>query len=199
VGRGALATQVPAKEPTSQKARRLIDEPASLSSIERLLDEVGRRLRKPKEIDLLEAFDPSCVIFIETPTDRDEVLAKLALLVRQQGWVESAEEFLELVRDRERSVSTGIGLGVAIPHAKLPPLAKFFVAVAILRGEGVAWNAIDDQPVRLVFLIGGPEQRTMDHLKLLSQVTSAVRKEPVRSAMLQADGPQKILEILKEL
>lgn len=194
-----MATQVPAKEPTERKARSFVEEPISLSSIERLLDEVGRRLRKPKEIDLLDAFDPSCVIFIDAPTHRDEVLARLAFLVRQQGWVESAEEFLDLVRDRESSVSTGIGLGVAIPHAKLPPSAKFFVAVAILRGEGVAWNAIDDQPVRLVFLIGGPEQRTMDHLKLLSQVTSAVRKEPVRSAMLQADGPQKILEILKEL
>ncbi len=194
-----MVTQVPAKQPASQKGRSLIEGPASLSSLEKLLDEVGRRLKKPKEVELLEALDPSCVIFIEGATHRDEVLSQLALVVRQQGWVQNAEEFLEFVRDRERSVSTGIGLGVAIPHAKLPPTAKFFVAVAILRGEGVAWNAIDDQPVRLVFLIAGPEQCTMDHLKLLSQVTSAMRKEPVRSAMLQADGPQKILEILREL
>ncbi len=60
--------------------------------------------------------------------------------------------------EREKIVSTGIGMGVAIPTPKLNSVEDFFIAIAVLT-HGVEWNALDGGPVRLIFMIGGPDDK----------------------------------------
>ena len=70
---------------------------------------------------------------------------------------------------REKIVSTGIGMGVAIPHAKLPSFDRFFLAVGLQKvKDGIDWDALDGAPVRLIFMIGGPANQQTDYLKILS-------------------------------
>jgi len=69
--------------------------------------------------------------------------------------------------EREKIVSTGIGMGVAIPHAKLTSVEDFFIAIGIL-SKGVQWNALDGGPVRLIFMIGGPDDKQTAYLQILS-------------------------------
>ena len=62
---------------------------------------------------------------------------------------------------------TGIGIGVAIPHAKLEGYSDFFIAIGVQKKKGIDWNALDGSDVKLIFMIGGPENKQTEYLKIL--------------------------------
>jgi PTS system nitrogen regulatory IIA component len=121
-----------------------------------------------------------------TTNDRDEALGALVDLLVQRGRLHDGPLFYDAILKREEIVSTGIGMGVAIPHAKLDCFSEFFISVGIHQGEGIEWDALDGAPVRLIFLIGGPADAQSDYLAILSHLTAAIKDADVRSAMLQA-------------
>lgn len=86
-------------------------------------------------------------------------------------------------------------MAVAIPHAKLSSYNQFFICIAVLK-RGVDWKALDSAPVRLIFMIGGPDDRQTEYLQILSGLTSALRDEERRKKMLTADTPQAVLDLL---
>lgn len=146
-------------------------------------------------IQLADYLDEQLVIFLAA-SSKEEVLTALVDLVVQKKELPARDRFYQAIIDREKLVSTAIGLGVAIPHAKLPVYTDFFVGIAILH-KGIDWNAIDDSLVRLVFLIGGPENRQTEYLKILSSVTVAMRDEQVRRRLITATSPQIVVAILR--
>jgi len=97
---------------------------------------------------------PELVAFLDVHT-RDEALQALVDTLDAGGKLHDRQKFYDAIVERERIVSTGIGMGVAIPHAKLSPYKDFFIAIGVLQ-RGVEWKALDHAPVRLVFMIGGP-------------------------------------------
>ena len=135
--------------------------------------------------------DPQAVYFTDIE-DKHEILDKLVELSFRAGKVPDHEEFKTAIFDREKIMSTGIGLGVAVPHAKLPSIEEFFVTIGILR-QPVDWQAIDDKPVSIVFLIGGPADRQNDYLRILSKLTLYMKNEKRREALVAADSAQEIL------
>jgi PTS system nitrogen regulatory IIA component len=138
--------------------------------------------------------EPSLILFFEAES-RDSALHKLVDLAEKQGKLEDAKAFYEAIIDRERIVSTGIGMGIAIPHAKLPSYDHFFIAIGFLT-NGVEWNAIDGAPVRLIFMIGGPDDKQTEYLQLLSALTIAVKDEDRRKKILNSSTPIEIIENL---
>src|SRR5207245_628416 len=82
----------------------------------------------------------------------------------------------------ERQFPTGIGYGVAVPHGKTPALAAL-VVVAGTTPAPVPYETIDGEPVRLFFLLAGPESAAGSHVKALSRISRLVRREPVRSGL----------------
>lgn len=139
--------------------------------------------------------DEHSVFFLKADT-RDEALHSLVDQLDQQGKLRDKEAFYQLIIDREKIVSTGIGMGVAIPHAKLPDYDHFFVAVGILQ-KGVDWNALDDTPVRLVFMIGGPDDKQTEYLQILSTITMAVKDEDRRKKLLTLNSPIDIIQLFR--
>lgn len=145
---------------------------------------------------MLEALDEKLVLFLDV-TSRDEALDALVnQLDRHQRLCGGAAEFRAAILEREKIVSTGIGFGVAIPHAKLKHYPDFFVAIGIQRGAGLEWNSLDKAPVQLIFLIGGPDERQTQYLKILSALTLAIRDEQKRHALLRATSPQEVIVLL---
>lgn len=138
---------------------------------------------------------PELVVFLEAPT-RDEVLKELVDLAYRNGKLQDKEAFYQAIIEREKIVSTGIGMGVAIPHAKLPSYDDFFIAVACLK-TGVDWNALDGTLVRLIFMIGGPDDKQTEYLQLLSGLTMAIKDEERRKKVLNSGSPQEIIELFK--
>lgn len=140
--------------------------------------------------------DPKLVSFINVTT-RDEALNILVDLANQQHRVSDKTEFYDAVIDREKIVSTGIGMAVAIPHAKLASYDDFFIAIGIL-AKGVDWNTIDGSPVRIIFMIGGPDDKQTEYLQILSGITSAVKDEDRRKQIINASTPEKVTDLLRE-
>lgn len=138
------------------------------------------------------------LIFFFDVTTKDEALKMLvdrAVVVKK---LPEAERFHQAILDREKIVSTGIGMGVAIPHAKLPTYNDFFIAVAILK-TGIDWNALDGAPVRLIFLIGGPDDKQTEYLKILSSLTSVLRDEELRKQLIAATSAKEVANLFEIL
>lgn len=146
-------------------------------------------------IQLADYVDERMIVFLDAAT-KEEVIAQLVDLAISTKELPAKERFHQAILDREQLVSTAIGMGVAVPHAKLPIYSDFFVAVAILH-RGVEWNAIDDTLVRVVFLIGGPDNRQTDYLKILSSVTSIIRDERLRRQLIRSTTPSAVAAILR--
>jgi PTS system nitrogen regulatory IIA component len=131
-----------------------------------------------------------------TADDRDDALRVLVDLLDSQGKLLDKEAFYQAILERERIVSTGIGMGVAVPHAKLSGYTTFFIAIGIHQ-KGIPWDALDGYPVRLVFMIGGPDDKQTEYLQLLSRLTLAIKDEERRKKILQLNKPEDIIALFK--
>jgi mannitol/fructose-specific phosphotransferase system IIA component (Ntr-type) len=106
-----------------------------------------------------------------------------------------AEEVLGAILERERQFPTGIGYGVAVPHGKTPALQALGV-VAGTTVDPVAYETIDGEPVRIFFLLAGPESQAGAHVKAISRISRLVRREPVRARLLSARTPEEFYRVL---
>jgi len=117
------------------------------------------------------------------------VLRELVDLVVVGNGAQSGE-VLGAILERERQFPTGIGYGVAVPHGKTPALSAL-VVVAGTTPAPVPYETIDGQPVRLFFLLAGPESAAGAHVKALSRISRLVRREQVRCRLLDARTPEE--------
>lgn len=146
-------------------------------------------------IKISKYLDPKLVLFLDTDK-RDEALKIMTVALHQAGKIDDQQAFYQAIIDREKIVSTGIGMGVAIPHAKLPAFDDFFIAIGILQ-KGIEWNALDGAPVRVIFMIGGPDDKQTEYLQILSRLTFALKDEHRRKKMLTMNSSTAIIELLK--
>jgi PTS system nitrogen regulatory IIA component len=133
-----------------------------------------------------------------TASSRDDAIKKLVKLCEDEKRVSENDHFFEKIQEREKIVSTGIGMGVAVPHAKMSGFDEFFIAVGVLQ-KGVDWNALDEQPVRLVFLIGGPDDKQTEYLQILSSLTTVIKDEHLRKKLLTSNSPLAIIGLFKTI
>jgi PTS system nitrogen regulatory IIA component len=141
--------------------------------------------------------DPRLVVILNTNT-RDETLHQLVHHIYQAGKIRDEEAFYQAIIEREKIVSTGIGMGVAIPHAKLPLFDQFFIALGVLQ-KSVDWHALDGAPVRLVFMIGGPDDKQTEYLQILSSLTQIIKDEERRKKLLTLQQPSAMIELFKSI
>jgi len=128
--------------------------------------------------------------------DRDQVIRDLVETLVREKKVDNVDSLFNAIIEREKIVTTGIGMGVAIPHAKLQEYDDFFIAIGILV-DGVNWDSLDNNPVRLVFLIGGPDDKQTEYLQILSSLTLAVKDEERRKKILNAKSPDEVVKLFE--
>jgi PTS system nitrogen regulatory IIA component len=167
---------------------------AILARINHHIDDLKKFFKRGEVVAISDYLDPRLVVFLESEK-RDEVLLELVTLLDRAGKLKGAEIFYNAILEREKIVSTGIGLAVAIPHAKLEGYDDFFIAIGIQRKKGVEWNALDGSPVRLVFMIGGPDNKQTEYLKILSHLTMAIKNEERRKKLMKAYRPEEVIEL----
>lgn len=148
-------------------------------------------------VTLAHYLSPKRICFLHTAT-RDETLRALVKAAHDEGVLSECQAFYDALLRREQIVTTGIGMGVAIPHAKLETLQEFFIVIGILR-RGVDWQALDGAPVRLIFMIGGPDSRQKEYLHILSALTTALKEEDRRKKMLHASSAEEVLALIQAL
>ncbi|QVE48895.1 PTS sugar transporter subunit IIA [Chlamydia crocodili] len=145
------------------------------------------------DFSLFSLLSPNLIMFLNK-NSREEILQDLTDLAGAAGLLENKEEFFQALVTRENIMSTGIGMGVAIPHGKLHSCSDFFIAIGI-HSQGILWDAIDGALVRLVFLIGGPDNAQAEYLKLLSTLTLSLRDESRREKLLQVTTIEEVMNV----
>lgn len=130
-------------------------------------------------------------------TTKDDLLAELVDLLVEDQCAEDPVEVLRAVREREAILSTGIGSGVAIPHGKSPVCSGLSIAAGVT-SEPVDFDALDGEPVRLIFLLVGPETEAGPHIKALSRISRLVRQPELRERLMEVSDAHEFLRILRE-
>jgi mannitol/fructose-specific phosphotransferase system IIA component (Ntr-type) len=132
---------------------------------------------------LTELLTPDRVLVPVSARDKSGVIAELTRhLIEKSGG--SYPEVLEAVEEREAVLSTGIGFGVAIPHARSSAVSELSLVCGV-SPEPVPFDSIDGEPVRLFFLIVGPESSAGQHVKILSRIARLVRRENLRERLCE--------------
>lgn len=129
--------------------------------------------------------------------DTEGCIRKLVDVLERSSLIRSPEEVYEKLIEREKVMSTGIGMGIAIPHARCPSLSRTIVTLAI-SNEGIEFKAIDGKPVKVVFLIVGPPEAASLHVKLLAQIARMIKNQGFADRLIQAKTGSEIIEIIKE-
>ena len=127
---------------------------------------------------------------------KDDVLRELASVITSSV-VNAPEEILRAVREREAVLSTGIGNGVAIPHGKSSMVPELVMAAGRTAAP-LEFDALDGQPVQLLFMLVGPETAAGPHIKALSRISRLIRKDSVRERLIQAKTAEEFFQGLKE-
>jgi mannitol/fructose-specific phosphotransferase system IIA component (Ntr-type) len=146
-----------------------------------------------------ELFSPTAMNLNLASTDRDAVLNELVNQIPQLAkQPEARKTLLRALQERELLHSTGIGDGIALPHARnaLVGLVDEPIVVFARHATGIPYGAIDNVPARLFFLLIAPT--VTQHLGILARLSRILRDPKVRQNLLTAERPEKVISVLQE-
>ena len=144
---------------------------------------------------LLEILEPRVVKIGLASTDKEDVFEELIDLLVRAGRVEDRERALDAIYRREEQRSTGIGKGVAIPHGKDESI-KSITAAAGTSQTGIEFEAIDGEPVYLVFLVLAEQNNPGPHLQALSEIAACLSQPRAYDKLIHAKTPEEFLALL---
>lgn len=127
---------------------------------------------------------------------KDEIINQMIAIVNHSSKILDIEKVREAIFEREKIMSTGVGNGFAIPHGKTDAVLDIVAAFAITE-EPIDYESLDEQPVRLIFLLVGKDSMVGPHIKLLSRISRLMNKEEFRTKLLDAASSKQVIEIFK--
>ena len=145
-----------------------------------------------KITDLLK---PQSILLNVAPTNKTDAIYTLGDLMDKGGNLSDKAEYLEAVFAREESGSTGLGDGIATPHAKSAGVKEAGLAAMVVP-NGVDFDALDGQPSRLFFMIAAPEGAADTHVEVLSKLATMVIDPDFKNALIQAATVDRFLELI---
>jgi len=145
-------------------------------------------------LTLTDLVAPNAVIPALKVNNKKQALQELAARAAELTG-QSEREILEILLQREKLGSTAVGNGVAIPHGKMPKLGRLFGLFARLE-RGIDFEALDSQPVDLVFLLLAPEAAGADHLKALARVARLLRDSNIAGKLRESRDADAIYAVL---
>lgn len=129
-------------------------------------------------------------------TAKEDVINELVDLFKDDSRVIDLKKVREAVLEREKIMSTGVGKGFAIPHGKTNAVNEILAAFG-KTDSSIEYQALDNQPVNLVFLLVGKDNMVSTHIKLLSRISRMMTKEEFRDKLRLAKSSDEILEIFR--
>jgi fructose-specific phosphotransferase system IIA component len=128
-------------------------------------------------------------------TGKDDVMGELVDLAARSQLVRDKELLLDEVIKREKLVTTGVGWGVAFPHAKTRAMKGIVIAFG-RSAKGIPFDAMDGKPVNLFFLIAAPEDTIGAHLNVMARLSFLMKSQDNRDRLLAAKNPGEVMEVL---
>jgi mannitol/fructose-specific phosphotransferase system IIA component (Ntr-type) len=152
-----------------------------------------------RRVALGQLLSPATIRLHLKGATRDTVLTELVGLIPEIANRPDAQQtLLRALQEREQLHSTGIGDGVALPHARnaLVGLVDCAILVFGRHDEGIAYGSIDGEPAHLFFLLTAPT--VTEHLAILARISRLLRNPKLRKALLTADTPEKVITLIRE-
>lgn len=147
-------------------------------------------------MDIADMIEPSAIIAKLRVTSKKQALQELAKRAAEITG-QSERAIFEVLIERERLGTTGVGNGIAIPHGKLPDLDRLYGLFARLETP-IEFDAIDEQPVDLICLLLAPETAGADHLKALARISRLLRDPAMCEKLRGSDSADAIYALLTE-
>lgn len=135
-------------------------------------------------MNMKEALRESCVIADLKGNTKTEVLTELISSFKESGLVKDVSKAVEVVLEREKLGSTGIGEGIAIPHGKMRGINGILCAFGRSK-KGVDFDAVDGKPVHIIFLLLAPEDSAGLHIQMLSRISRILRDQAFRKHLIE--------------
>jgi mannitol/fructose-specific phosphotransferase system IIA component (Ntr-type) len=147
-------------------------------------------------MDLSEILKPESVRVYLKPGSKKEIIRQLVDALQLDVGESAREDVLRAVLEREGVMSTGIGRGVAIPHAKCEKVEGIMASVGIAE-EPLPFDAIDGEPVKVFFLIVSNPRTTSPHIRVLSRISHILNDQDHREALEKSESPEDVLAALE--
>jgi len=147
-----------------------------------------------KIVDFL--FEDSIIIGMKN-REKEAALEELLTALEKAGRIKDRKKILEALIEREKLGSTGIGQGIAVPHAKTNQIDNLVAALGISQ-KGINFEALDGEPVNIIFLVLAPAKATGIHLKALAKIARLLKDKVFRQSLKTASSPAEALKIIAE-
>ncbi len=145
---------------------------------------------------ILDALKKEVIISDLKSVDKKGVLEELAAPVSELHKIEQTD-LVNILMEREKLGSTGIGGGIGIPHGKLKNLDSLVLGFGLSR-RGVDFESMDGRPTHIFFLLVTPDNSTGLHLKLLARISRILKNDPFKAKLMSAGSADDILAIIAE-
>ena len=129
-------------------------------------------------------------------TTKNEALQELFEVMETAPEITNGAVFEESVLEREKILSTGIGLELAIPHVKIPTVSNFVMAIGRSKA-GIDFDALDGRPVKIILLIASSDKQKDDFLKVQAKVVLLFKEAAFRRKIMKAKDAEEILDLLR--
>ena len=144
-----------------------------------------------------ELLKPEFIIPELNGESKEEIINELIDLFRNDPRVEDIDKVRSAVLDREKVMSTGVGKGFAIPHGKTNAVKEIVGAFGKIK-DGIDYDALDGNPVNLVFLLVGKDNLISTHIKLLSRISRLMNKDDFRHRLTEANTADEIVKLFSD-
>lgn len=146
---------------------------------------------------IMDFLSPNAITVDLKAADKKSAIVELVEILKSTKKAKKTDEIIEVVLEREKLGSTGIGQGVAIPHGKTDVLQEQVGVLGISR-KGIEFNSLDGEPVHIIFLLVGPVEIAGQHLKALSRISRLFKDKFLRQAIKDASSSEEIVKIIQQ-
>lgn len=154
-----------------------------------------KKQKMPIETELVNVLAPERILILQSRTKK-EALQALADCLSTAPEIQDSNALIEGIFRREELMSTGIGMGIAVPHVRLTSVTGPVMSAGICRYPIVDYQSLDGVPVHLIFMIAAGQNQHTEHLRLLSSLSLKLKCEKLRNALITAPDEPTFYRIL---
>ena len=148
-------------------------------------------------MEIHNMLDPQRIILELRSSSKADALVEIVENLGQSEAVTDMEALKNAILEREEIMSTGVGLTIAVPHAKLPSVKGFTLGLA-RSSAGIDYDSLDGRPVRVIVTIAAPDNDQNTYLRVLAAVMHVLRNEANRKKILEAKSAEEIISVFRK-
>jgi len=148
---------------------------------------------------LQEYLSDERIVFFGEETHKQQALVQLMDLVKGSKQIADGEKFVSGILERENIISTGIGLGIAIPHTYSDAITDIVIAVGISSTGISDYGSIDEKPVHFIIMVAAGSHQHREYLEILARISLLAKNEKVRNALLAAQTAPAVIKAFADL